>query len=94
MTWCRAVSHQAWTNVDLSSARSSDNRLGAISQKIPQPSVTKIGLKIPSLKISFKSPRDQWAKQKGTVLSASAKMQQNWNLQLIEAERRIYASVT
>ena len=35
-----------WINVDLSSPRSSDNQLRAISQELPQPSVTKIYLKI------------------------------------------------
>ena len=40
--------HQAitWTNVDLSSVRSSDNHLKAIAPEMPQPSITKIALKI------------------------------------------------
>ena len=42
--WLVAWRHQAitWTNVDLSSIRSSDIHLRAISQEIPQPSVTII----------------------------------------------------
>ena len=39
-----------WTNVDLSSVRSSDILLRAISQKISQPSITVIGLKSTHLK--------------------------------------------
>ena len=35
-----------WTNIDLLSVRSSDIPLRAISQEIPQPSTTKISLKI------------------------------------------------
>ena len=44
--------HQAitWTNVDLSSVRSSDIHLRASSQEIPQPSITKINWKIKYLK--------------------------------------------
>ena len=40
--------HQAitWTNVELSSARSSGIHLRSIPQEIPQPSVTEISLKI------------------------------------------------
>ena len=40
--------HQAitWTNVDWSSAKSSDIHIRAISQEMPQPSITKIHLKI------------------------------------------------
>ena len=47
--------HQAitWTNVDLSQMLSSDNLLRAISQEIPQPSITKVTLS----KYSFKPPR-------------------------------------
>ena len=45
--WLVAWRHQAitWTNVDLSSVRSCDIPLGAISQKISQPSIIVIGLK-------------------------------------------------
>ena len=41
-----AWSNQAitWNNVDLSSVRASDIHIRAISQKIPQPSVTKMSL--------------------------------------------------
>ena len=34
-----------WTNVELSSVKSMDIQLRAISQKIPQPSINKISLK-------------------------------------------------
>ena len=46
--WLVAWRHQAitWTNVDLSSVRFSGIHLRAISQEIPQPSITKIHLKI------------------------------------------------
>ena len=56
--------HQAitWTNVDLSSARSSYIHLMAISQEIHQSSVTKLSMKITQFKISLKSPRGQWVK--------------------------------
>ena len=45
--------HQAitWTNVDWSSVKSSDIHIRAISQEMPQPSVTKILLKITYLKV-------------------------------------------
>ena len=46
-----------WTNVDLSSVKSSDNPLAAISQEIPEPSVTKIRLKIDCLKSHSNLPR-------------------------------------
>ena len=44
--------HQAitWTNVDWSSVKSSDIHIRAISQEMPQPSVTKICLKITCLR--------------------------------------------
>ena len=35
-----------WTNVDWSSVKSSDIHIRAISQEMPQPSITKICLKI------------------------------------------------
>ena len=46
--WLVAWGHRAitWTNVDLSSLRSSDVYLRAISLEISQPSVTKISMKI------------------------------------------------
>ena len=46
--WLVAWQHQAitWTNVDWSSVKSSDIHIGAISQEMPQPSVTKIRSKI------------------------------------------------
>ena len=57
--------HQAitWTNVDLSSVRSSGIHLNAILQEMPQPSVTEISLKINYLTFFlFKSLRGQWVK--------------------------------
>ena len=50
--------HQAitWTNVDLSSARSSGIHLRAILQEIPQPSVTEISMKITYLKFCSNIP--------------------------------------
>ena len=47
-----AVGHQAitWINVDLWSVWSSDIYLRVISQEIPQQSISKIGLKVTSLK--------------------------------------------
>ena len=50
--------HQAitWTNVDLSSVRSSDIHLRVVSQKIPQPSVTKFSFKIAYLKFHSNCP--------------------------------------
>ena len=55
------------TNVDLSSLRSSDIHLRAISLKISQPSVTKISLKIISM-ILFKSPRGQWVNRQWAAI--------------------------
>ena len=50
--------HQAitWTNVDLSSVRSSDIHLRASSQEIPQPSITEIIRKIKYLKFHSNFP--------------------------------------
>ena len=50
--WLVAWRHQAitWTNVDWSSVKSSDIHVRAISQEMPQPSITKICLKITCLK--------------------------------------------
>ena len=45
-----------WTNFDLLSMRSSDNHLTAISQEIPQPSITKISLEITYLKFYLTLP--------------------------------------
>ena len=60
--WLAAWRHQAftWTNFDLSSVRSFDIHMRAISLEIPQPSISKIRLKINY--ISFKFPRGQWVK--------------------------------
>ena len=46
-----------WTNVDLSSLRSSDIKLRAILLELSQPSVTKISLKIISLIFYWNLPR-------------------------------------
>ena len=53
--------HQAitWTNVDWSSVKSSDIHIRTISQEMPEPSITKVRLKI-TLKILFRFPRGQW----------------------------------
>ena len=50
--------HQAitWTNVNLSSVRSSGIHLRAISWEIPQPLFTKVGLKITYLKLIWNLP--------------------------------------
>ena len=63
-TWAQvkafACWHQAinWSNVDSSSVRSSDINLRAISQEIPQPSITQISLKINGLRFYSYLPRD------------------------------------
>ena len=46
--WLGAWRHRAiaWTNFDLSSVRFSDIHLKAVSRQIPQPSITKISMKI------------------------------------------------
>ena len=56
--WLVVWRHQAitWTNVDLSSLRSIDIHLRASSFKIPEPSVTEIGLKITNLKFHSNLP--------------------------------------
>ena len=45
-----------WTNVDSSSVKSIDIHMGAISQEIPQPSITKISLNITYLKFYSNLP--------------------------------------
>ena len=56
--WLVAWWHQAftWTSVDLSSLRSSDVHLRAISCEISQPSVAKISLKIILLRFYWNPP--------------------------------------
>ena len=57
--WLVAWRHQAitWTNMDLSSAKSSDILPMATLQEIPQPSITKCGFKMSSLKFNSNPPR-------------------------------------
>ena len=59
--WLVAWRHQAitWTNVDLSSERSSGNHLRAVSQEIPPPWISK-KLENHLYEIPFKSPRGHW----------------------------------
>ena len=59
--WLVAWWHQAitWTNVDFLSLKSSDIHIRTILQEMPQPSITKICLKIIS-KILLKFPRVHW----------------------------------
>ena len=54
MTW----RHQAitWNNVDWSSRKSGDSHIRAISQEMPQPSITKICLKTTCLKLHSNFP--------------------------------------
>ena len=59
MAWCQAIT---WTNVDWSSAKSSDSHIRAISQQIPQPSITKICLKIACLKFHWNFPANELTK--------------------------------
>ena len=56
--WLDAWRHQAitWTNADFSSFKSSDIHIRAISQEMPQSSITKILLKITYLKFYWNSP--------------------------------------
>ena len=56
--WLVAWWHQAitWTNVDWSSAKSSDIHIRAISLEMPQPSITKICLKITCLRFHSNFP--------------------------------------
>ena len=63
--WHVAWWHQAitWTNVDWSSVNSSAIHIWAILQEMPQPSITKIHLKITYLKFHSKIPRGQWVKK-------------------------------
>ena len=56
--WLAAWRHQAitWTNVDLSSVRSSGIHQRAISWEIPQPPFTQVSLKITFLKLNWNLP--------------------------------------
>ena len=53
-----AIWHQAitWTNVNWSSVESSDIHIRAVSQEMPQPSISKICLKIACLKFHSNFP--------------------------------------
>ena len=70
--------HQAitWTNVGLSSVRSSYIHLMAISQEMHQPSITTIN----SSEISFKSHRSQWVKSHYFSLPVFHVQAITWNL--------------
>ena len=72
--WLFGWRHQAitWTNVDLSSVRSSDIQLRAISQDIHQPSIIKISMKITYLK--FHSNVQGANEQSGTKPNLVAKI--------------------
>ena len=63
--WLVAWWHQAitWTNIDLSSVRSSGIHLRANLEEIPQPSVTEISLKITYLNFFFR-----WGRTNGINL--------------------------
>ena len=56
--WLVAWRHEAitWTNVDWSSGKFGDIYIRAISQELPQPSITKICLKITCLKFHLNFP--------------------------------------
>ena len=56
--WLVAWQHQAitWTDVDWLSVKSNDINIRAISQEMPQPSITKICLKITQLKFLSNFP--------------------------------------
>ena len=56
--WLVAWRHQAitWTNVDLSSVRSSGIHLMAVSWEIPQPPFTEVSLKMTYLKLNLNHP--------------------------------------
>ena len=56
MAWCRQATAITWTNVDLSSVRSSRIHLSAILQERPQPPVPEISLKTTSLKFCSNLP--------------------------------------
>ena len=45
-----------WTNIDWSLVKSSDSHIRAISKEMPQPSITKIGLKITYIKFHSNFP--------------------------------------
>ena len=67
--------HITWTNVDWSSVESSGIHIRAISQKLRQPAITKI-----RLKISFKFPRGQWV----NVYTAHGIFLSPWNFGTVE----------
>ena len=54
--WLRRHQAITWTNVDWSSVKFSDIHIRAISQEMPQPSITKIHLKITYLKFHSNFP--------------------------------------
>ena len=56
MAWCWRHQAITWTIVDWSSVKSSDIQIRAISQETPQPSITKIRLKITYLKFNSNLP--------------------------------------
>ena len=56
MACCLMAPSHIWTNVDWSSTKSNDIHIRAISQEKPQPSITKICLKIICLKFHSNFP--------------------------------------
>ena len=71
MAWCRQAMLTCWTNVDWSSVKSSEIHIMAISQEMPQPSSTKIRLKITCLKFHSNFSGGQWVNTKVTQSSPS-----------------------
>ena len=56
--WLRAWRHQTitWTDIDWQSVKSSDIHISTISQEMPQPSITKIRLKITHIEFHSNFP--------------------------------------
>ena len=85
-----AVRQQAitWTNVDFSSFKSSDIHIRAISQEMPQPSITKIRLKITCLKFYWNSPGANELSLPGSVINGPVSQAFPVWLDCLMAQRR------
>ena len=83
MAWCLTAPSHNWTNVDWPSVKSKDIHIRAISQEMPQTSITKIQFENCISKISLKFPRGQWVN-----IWYPLYLQSVWqSIQLVRSER-------
>ena len=78
MACCLKAPSHSWTNVDWSSVKSNDIHIRAVSQEMPQLSITKICLKITCLKFHSNFPRANALNQSGLIISPNPMNRELW----------------